>query len=363
MLKKHIAIFIIGAILSIYAAEILLRFLGYSEVWPDIFVYDQNLFLKLRNKLDCEHKTDEYDVRIVTNSIGCRSHECAPNKKPGSFRIFFLGDSITFGQGVNSEEAFPELIQERLNSKENSPRFEVINCGVPGWTTYQESEFFKEDILKLHPDLVICVIFLGDDFYQNGLIYRLMHNKNASIIMKREICLSKIRGFIFSAFGAYNKYLPQKLRLTRLPRLLVKSLWENFLYINDPVYNLNRYKEIKDRIQQENILFESENIISLGLIRKLSEEAHHNNIKIIFVLADIHLNGNKRRDMVRQILLDYFSANKYPFIDLISALKNRYPSMTAFSNFPADGHMNADGHKIMAEIIMGSPEFRKALGN
>ncbi len=47
--------------------------------------------------------------------------------------ILFLGDSITAGLGVEQEQAYPALIQEKIYEK-NLP-FEVINAGVSGDTS------------------------------------------------------------------------------------------------------------------------------------------------------------------------------------------------------------------------------------
>lgn len=47
--------------------------------------------------------------------------------------IFFLGDSLTAGLGVQEEQAYPALIQQKIREK-NLP-FEVINAGVSGDTT------------------------------------------------------------------------------------------------------------------------------------------------------------------------------------------------------------------------------------
>jgi len=47
--------------------------------------------------------------------------------------ILFLGDSLTAGLGVQQEQAYPALIQEKIRAK-NLP-FEVINAGISGDTT------------------------------------------------------------------------------------------------------------------------------------------------------------------------------------------------------------------------------------
>lgn len=47
--------------------------------------------------------------------------------------IFVLGDSIAAGYGVDPEEAFPGLLQQRINQQKLP--YEVVNAGVSGDTT------------------------------------------------------------------------------------------------------------------------------------------------------------------------------------------------------------------------------------
>ncbi len=47
--------------------------------------------------------------------------------------ILFFGDSLTAGYGIDPEQAFPALIQEKI--REKSWRFRTVNAGVSGETT------------------------------------------------------------------------------------------------------------------------------------------------------------------------------------------------------------------------------------
>jgi hypothetical protein len=50
------------------------------------------------------------------NALGCRDEEWPVHKPPGTYRIAFVGDSFTYGWGVErEEERFTELVQDRLN--------------------------------------------------------------------------------------------------------------------------------------------------------------------------------------------------------------------------------------------------------
>jgi acyl-CoA thioesterase-1 len=53
--------------------------------------------------------------------------------EPESRTIFIVGDSIAAGHGVDPADAFPGLLQERINEKKLP--YEVVNAGVSGDTT------------------------------------------------------------------------------------------------------------------------------------------------------------------------------------------------------------------------------------
>jgi lysophospholipase L1-like esterase len=89
------------------------------------------------------------------NSLGFRGPEIGP-KQPGRIRVLALGDSMTYGLGVNDDETF-EAQLEALD-----PRFEVLNSGVPGYSTVEELLLLREVGLDLDPDLVL-LMFLPND--------------------------------------------------------------------------------------------------------------------------------------------------------------------------------------------------------
>src|SRR5262245_16028704 len=54
--------------------------------------------------------TPELAHRISINSLGFRGDPVTLDRTPGRFRILCLGDSFTFGDFVNDENAFPHLL-------------------------------------------------------------------------------------------------------------------------------------------------------------------------------------------------------------------------------------------------------------
>lgn len=74
-------------------------------------------------------------------------------------RILVLGNSIAAGAGVDSEQAFPALLQERIDSLGWS--FEVVNAGVSGATTADGLN--RLDWLLRDPVSVLLIELGGND--------------------------------------------------------------------------------------------------------------------------------------------------------------------------------------------------------
>lgn len=125
---------------------------------------------------------------VSTNSCGMRGPE-RPVKKPhNTFRIALLGDSFTFGWGVDQKKIFPQRIEDTLNRASNgAPHFEVLNFGVPGYSTFQEVAKFEESGLDFEPDAVV-VFFVENDF---GLPFFIRDAESSSGGLLSSISLSR----------------------------------------------------------------------------------------------------------------------------------------------------------------------------
>ena len=74
-------------------------------------------------------KTGKEDAKIESQSVNDTDTE----KKSGAKTILFFGNSLTAGYGLDTEESFPSLIQDKLDSLDLD--YEVINAGLSGETT------------------------------------------------------------------------------------------------------------------------------------------------------------------------------------------------------------------------------------
>jgi HEAT repeat protein/lysophospholipase L1-like esterase len=87
-----------------------------------------------------------------------RDHEVA--RTPGTRRVVCLGDSTTLGWGVSPQEAYPQVLEEMLESE--GDRTEVLNVALGGWSTRQELIAYRRVARKYRPDVVILGICLND---------------------------------------------------------------------------------------------------------------------------------------------------------------------------------------------------------
>lgn len=90
-----------------------------------------------------------------TNSLGLRSREISPEKQDNEYRILSLGESTTYGYGVANDETYSAQLETLLNAGDGKKEFQVINAGVPAWSSFQSLLFLKERGIKLEPDMVL----------------------------------------------------------------------------------------------------------------------------------------------------------------------------------------------------------------
>jgi len=101
---------------------------------------------------------------VETNSRGFHTPDFADEPAPGTLRVAVLGDSSTFGWGIESADAYPALLgpalAERLGIAPS--RVEILNLGVPGYSSFQGRVLLERVALGFQPDAVVWSYLSND---------------------------------------------------------------------------------------------------------------------------------------------------------------------------------------------------------
>jgi lysophospholipase L1-like esterase len=132
----------------------------YYEPTPDEIIFDSPQWL-------------DYKATYTINHDGLNERfNYSVDKPQNTYRIIAIGDSHTFGHYVNTEDSYPEQLEDKLNlvNQQNifcydKTKIEVINLGVLGYDTEHAINRLKLKGLKYKPDLIIWFI-KNDDIRQ-----------------------------------------------------------------------------------------------------------------------------------------------------------------------------------------------------
>jgi hypothetical protein len=171
-LTSGICLLLGSVLLSLMLGEVLLRFFsnllpaeiqqaldinptnfGVSHPYVGNLHTPDNSFILSGRDFRAIHHTDGYGFR---------------NAWPWPVRadIITLGDSLTFGHGVEDEEAWPAIIARSLS------RSRVINLGLSGAGPQQYLRVYETFGIKLRPKVVLVGLFVRNDFWDEDLFDR-----------------------------------------------------------------------------------------------------------------------------------------------------------------------------------------------
>jgi hypothetical protein len=102
------------------------------------------------------------DALVTINAHGLRDREFPPQKPTGELRVLCLGDSFTFGMGVEQDDTYVEQLERRLRSHYTQQSIQAINAGVGGYETRRELLYLLAAGLDFEPDLITVGFYWND---------------------------------------------------------------------------------------------------------------------------------------------------------------------------------------------------------
>lgn len=107
---------------------------------------------------------------MTSNSLGFRGEEIAVPKPAGVYRIVCLGGSTTYDELVSDADTFAVQLQAALRKARPDRKIEVVNAGVPSYTSAESLANLAFRCIELQPDLILDYDNVNDvrpRFYRN----------------------------------------------------------------------------------------------------------------------------------------------------------------------------------------------------
>ncbi|MFA5091000.1 MAG: hypothetical protein WC510_08305 [Candidatus Omnitrophota bacterium] len=130
-------------------------------------------------------------------------------RKKGVYLIMCLGESTT---GCGGNDAYPYQLEEVLNNSGIGVRFSVVNKGRPAKDTTEIVENLDKNINQFHPDMVITMMGINDD-------WDLAEQKERKKYWFSNMRLYKLAGRIFSSIhkGRNLDLFPERINSCEIP--------------------------------------------------------------------------------------------------------------------------------------------------
>ena len=346
-LKKNILLLILVIVMFFLLLEIVLRLLSYPGYGFEegFFEKDDVIGYKLSSNFSGTHSIYGKVSDVRTNSKGLRDDREYDYEKK-NFRIVILGDSMTFGNGVNIEESYPEYLRE-LFSNQN---VEVINLGVPGYGINNEYLSFIEEGSKYNPNIIL-IGYVTNDWNTHQMIKKdnekYIIDKNYSLPINdkgllasssNKFSVRSVHLFLLFNIKSYS-FVYTKMRL--LLSGIINKYWDTEVI---PAYfwdsNSLEYKQAYD-----------------GYYSILKMLKKRTNATIVIFIGPFRENVLNSEDIQKQFSIAY-DVNVLQTQNSIKEIANRlnisvievtYNNTDIF--IKTDGHWNAKGNKMMADTL------------
>jgi hypothetical protein len=302
-----------------------------------LHVYSETYGWTLRRGF--RHRTQAKTIFVNRKGYRGREHDLA--RTPGVARVVMLGDSITFGPGVDDTETF----SHRLDSLPNGP--EVVNLGVMGYGTDQELLKLEREGLAFDPDVVILHFCLHNDFADNMLaraLYDGVHPKPYFTYDESDRLRIHDAHLRTSRARRTALYLHANSHLFRRVAAATRG---------GSVHWLDRMEAALDNVGQATELA----FRIIEAMRRRTEESGARFVVVVHPDEDaFHRQSRLTEKFYRTSRLE-----GTPVIVMADAYRARN---LAWEEFALDslGHLNPAGHRVVAEVLRAALDGRTALG-
>ncbi len=360
---KSTILFIAGIVFSLVVGELFLRVAApqrLDSAFPQMFEPHKELVFAIQKHFRSIYSNNEFSVPVETNGWGFRDKEFDA-KDSASFRIVGLGDSYTFGNGVRMEETYLRKLEGVLPDFKGL-KTDILNCGVPAYSPWQIVQLQKTLATELRPNLVTFGFFVGNDFTESIELFDEQNEptirvENGWLVSRKSN--DEEKNFLRRVTGPIRYFLSTRSHLyvflrNRSSQLIAKAGLQPLNLLPD--FCETEYSERMNRgwNTTQSIMLEAAE----------TAKVHHHRLVVIILptsyqvypeIWDKYISGMKINpllydlDKPQRILKEFFTQHNIEFVDALPILRKEAAGPLLF--FPIDGHLTAEGHKVVANAV------------
>jgi len=354
-MKNNIALLLCSVFISLLIAELILRALNYEKTTHSALSgfhqYDKELGWTLIPNFESNFTHRDFTVKIKANSRGFRDEEYDYQKPISKKRIVGLGDSFTWGWGVEKNEIYLE-IAESLNSG-----IEILNMGHNGYGTGQEYLYFKKFGEKYSPDLVTIAFYENDvpnNATRRGPVFDIVNDELILTIIPMDHSLEdRIKTFlvkyshIFALINYGNQVIKEKINSFERITIFEKKGKSRIL----PRYRRNVDEEMEEKWKiVERILLElyrasNKKLLVIYIPGRIQIEKDRKIFEAYY--ADVE---NYDFDYPNKRLQRFTEQSGIYYLDLVEPFRKEYKNNKELY-FEHDGHWSKYGHRLAGEML------------
>lgn len=120
------------------------------------------------------------DGRVVYYGFNSWHQRSDEEPDPNAARVLVLGDSFTFGWGLDTGDTFVDMLQRRLDARGGRPRVQLLDAATGGWGAAHQLAYLEAFGDQLAPSAVVVFVNFGDpDRSATAGIYQIVADRQS----------------------------------------------------------------------------------------------------------------------------------------------------------------------------------------
>ncbi len=299
---------------------------------------------------------------IEINSMGFRDHTPPSDQKR---KLLVLGDSFVSNISVKDNEVFTEVMEDQLKN------YDVLNFGVVGYGQVQEYLLLQKWIKEIKPDVVLLIIYFGNDFIDNIGAYWGISRPYASLEGQDSVLV--IHPESHPQSKNQQKDSSSILSKSHLNILINRSLNKIFQEYDSSLAPPEFYSCQWPVPEREDLMFR----IMGELLLKIANLGKENDVPVVFALApslvqikdelwesflkkNIIYQKKFLRSLPNDRLMEFGKRNDLLMLDLFPKLHQESKTNVDLYH-PAEQHWTREGNRVVANALIDYLESKSLI--